>query len=226
MKNKTTVAKCAELIRKELKENFPQTKFSVKSSNYSMGNSVRVSWTDGAAENKVEELLTKYQYGGFNGQEDIYENTNWRDDISQTKYLFCDRKISDEIYLAKFEELKQTWEFLKDVNDINAHSGNLLSICGCWTVRHFIYQQAKGFRDVDFTKEEPRKQVENLKAEGLELVDYSEKAVALFGNTKEIKEKLKEIGGRFNPFLTKNGEKMAGWVFSKSKENELKLLIN
>lgn len=52
------------------------------------------------------------------------------------------------------------------------------------------------------------------KAEGLQVVDYSEKAVAVVGNTKPHAEKLKELGGRFNARL-KCG---AGWIFSKKKE--------
>lgn len=58
------------------------------------------------------------------------------------------------------------------------------------------------------------------------LVDYSEKSVAVFGDTKAIKEQLAALGGRFNKYLTQNGQKCAGWVFSKSKEPELKQLIN
>lgn len=58
------------------------------------------------------------------------------------------------------------------------------------------------------------------------LVDYSEKSVAVFGDTKAIKEQLAALGGRFNKYLTQNGKKCAGWVFPKSKEPELKQLIN
>lgn len=59
-----------------------------------------------------------------------------------------------------------------------------------------------------------------------EIVDYSEKAIALFGDTKEIKDLLKAMGGKFNPRLTHNGEKQAGWVFSKTKRMELQNIIN
>jgi len=58
------------------------------------------------------------------------------------------------------------------------------------------------------------------------LVDYSEKAVALFGNTRAIKDRLKELGGRFNPGLNDGGSKRAGWIFSKRKESELINLLN
>ena len=57
------------------------------------------------------------------------------------------------------------------------------------------------------------------------IVDYSEKALAVFGDTKPIKDRLMALGGRFNPKLSHNGGKMAGWIFSKSKENELRNLL-
>ena len=64
-----------------------------------------------------------------------------------------------------------------------------------------------------------------IKKDELELVEYSEKALALFGNTKPIKSQLKELGGRFNKFLTHQEEKKAGWIFSKKKNDQLKLLL-
>jgi hypothetical protein len=57
------------------------------------------------------------------------------------------------------------------------------------------------------------------------IVDYSEKAIAVFGDTKSIKDKLKALGGRFNPKLTHEGEKIAGWIFPKSKEQSLRNLL-
>jgi hypothetical protein len=57
------------------------------------------------------------------------------------------------------------------------------------------------------------------------IVDYSEKALAIFGDTKPVKDQLMALGGRFNPKLTHEGTKKAGWIFSKSKEQELKNLL-
>ncbi len=57
------------------------------------------------------------------------------------------------------------------------------------------------------------------------IVDYSEKAIAIFGDTRPMKEQLKALGGRFNPKLTHEDEKKAGWIFSKSKEQELRDLL-
>jgi hypothetical protein len=58
------------------------------------------------------------------------------------------------------------------------------------------------------------------------IVGYSEKSVAIFGDTKAIKKQLAAMGGRFNKYLTQNGQKSAGWVFPKSKEPELLQLVN
>ena len=57
------------------------------------------------------------------------------------------------------------------------------------------------------------------------IVDYSLKALAVFGDTRPIKDELKALGGRFNPKLTHDDTKKAGWIFSKSKEQELRALF-
>lgn len=58
-----------------------------------------------------------------------------------------------------------------------------------------------------------------------QIVDYSDKAIAVFGDTKAIRDALRALGGRFNMYLTLNGIRTAGWVFQKSKESELRALL-
>jgi hypothetical protein len=74
-------------------------------------------------------------------------------------------------------------------------------------------------------QEESTNVVEPVTVECLEMVDYSEKAIAVFGDTKAIKEQLKELGGRFNPSLNYNGEKRAGWIFSKKQVDKVRELL-
>jgi hypothetical protein len=57
------------------------------------------------------------------------------------------------------------------------------------------------------------------------IVNYSEKALAVFGDTRQVKDQLKALGGRFNPKLMHNEKKQAGWIFSKVKENYLRDLL-
>ena len=63
----------------------------------------------------------------------------------------------------------------------------------------------------------------------IELVQYSDRSYALFGEgTRKIKEQLKSLGCRFNPFLTdpKTGQKRAGWIFSINKLDKVKELLS
>ncbi len=55
----------------------------------------------------------------------------------------------------------------------------------------------------------------------IELISYSEKAIAVIGETKPIKEQLKALGGRFNVRLSCG----AGWIFPKTKQEEVQALI-
>lgn len=54
-----------------------------------------------------------------------------------------------------------------------------------------------------------------------QIIDYSEKAIAIVGDTRDIKDKLKALGGRFNPRLSCG----AGWVFSKKQRAEVEKLL-
>ena len=58
----------------------------------------------------------------------------------------------------------------------------------------------------------------NLSSFNLEIVEYSEKAIAVFGDTKPIKDVLKNLNGLFRANLTYKGERRAGWIYSKKQE--------
>lgn len=81
----------------------------------------------------------------------------------------------------------------------------------------------KEFDDVMTAWRESAEEAERPETPGerLELVEYSEKAVAVIGDTKDYREQLKAMGGRFNARLTCG----PGWVFSRRKEAELREFI-
>ncbi len=56
----------------------------------------------------------------------------------------------------------------------------------------------------------------------LSIVDYSDKAFAVVGDTKEVKETLKKLGGRFNGKLSCG----AGWIFSNKMREAVEKFIN
>ena len=219
MKNLTTAALCAKQIRTELKATFPTTKFSVTSENFSMGDAVRIKWTDGATEEKINNIVRKYQYGSFNGMEDIYEHTNSRDDIYQAKFIGTHREYSEETRKRGEEIIKN--KFIKDDSESWEEFSNKMGACGFNNLVWKEYLNKTNFE----IKEEKKIIKSTLKIEGVEIVDYSEKALAVFGNTKAVKDRLKSLGGRFNPFLKREGEKMAGWIFKKESRGDLLELL-
>lgn len=70
-----------------------------------------------------------------------------------------------------------------------------------------------------YVKPEKKARPEKVEYSGkLELIDYSEKAIAVIGDTKPLADKLKKLGGKFNGKLRCG----AGWIFSKKKEDEIR----
>lgn len=72
------------------------------------------------------------------------------------------------------------------------------------------------------TKQNKTNKTETIESKGLQIIDYSEKAIAIVGDTRAIKDTLKTLGGRFNAHLTCG----AGWIFSKAKEATLREALN
>jgi len=68
------------------------------------------------------------------------------------------------------------------------------------------------------TEAPPEPQKVSVKPGEVIVIEYSEKALAVVGDTKPIKDKLKALGGKFN-FRLKCGP---GWIFPKSKLEALK----
>ena len=62
----------------------------------------------------------------------------------------------------------------------------------------------------------------DLSTLNLEIVEYSEKAIAVFGDTKPIKNILKDLNGLFRANLTYKGERRAGWIYSKKQEQKVR----
>lgn len=91
----------SKLIRKVLKESFNGCKFSVRSSSYSMGSSISVSWTDGPNQAQVDALLSRFEGSGFNGMEDykysIYHKMNGETVSFGPDSVHTNRSFSDDV---------------------------------------------------------------------------------------------------------------------------------
>ena len=102
-----------------------------------------------------------------------------------------------------------------------------------WSIHKMTHYTREGFidrlaytagREENIRLESPKQEQTTAQGEFI-LVDYSDKAIALFGDTKPIKDRLSDLGGRFNSRLTHNGQKRAGWIFQKAKEAQVRELI-
>ena len=207
---KSSQAQAAAAIRSELKVAFPGITFGVRSDSGSMTDSVHISWIDGPTVKEVEAITGKYQQGHFDGMTDMYEYSNTRKDIPQTKYVMESRTISQ----ARKDEFNAKMNWSDSVSDFersrHAHTE--------------LYQIS--FYQKPAAKVAPVTEIPTaITAEGVELVKYSEKAVAVFGNTKPIKDTLKELGGKFNPFLKRNGAATPGWIFSARHEGTIRATL-
>lgn len=66
-----TVTETAKLIRQDLKKNFPNIKFSVRSKSYSMGASIDISYTGNVKQETVMSVTNKYRGSGFDVMQDL-----------------------------------------------------------------------------------------------------------------------------------------------------------
>jgi hypothetical protein len=64
-------AETAKLVRTVLKKNFPGVKFSVRSSVYSLGASIDVSWVLGPTTKEVDAVAGRYESASFDGSIDM-----------------------------------------------------------------------------------------------------------------------------------------------------------
>lgn len=142
----TTKQTAAQMIRKELKEKFPTTKFSVRKRYYG---TIDVNWVDGPSSDQIKDITCKYQYGHFDGMTDMYENSNINDNLPQVKYVFEDRELSEEVKVQAHKDLLVKWAELIKNNDRNTYDPAIHSINPyCHTVNELINVS---LRKVDLT---------------------------------------------------------------------------
>jgi hypothetical protein len=161
--------------------------------------------------------------------------------LGYTKVKVCIKwengaEITDRLDVCKndFNPMAQTaGEYLKKCNSVmyesNLEQGtrNLLQ----WEdepnssdpepFEPLTYAEEKQINDVVTELLNPPQEPEQPK-NTLQIIDYSDKAFAVIGETKPIKETLKALGGRFNMFL-KCG---AGWIFPKTKLQTVKIKLS
>lgn len=207
---KLSTKEIAANVRAYAKKNFPGFKFSVRSEWSMYAGSLHIELKSGPCVPFVE---------GSRSAERGYMSTmstvkGWENELTPEMF-----KVLDAVTTYANSFRYDDSDGMQDYFDTNFYIH--IEVSDEYKV---IEPKAKK-SSVKPEKVEEAKEVEAVTIEGIEVVDYSEKAIAVFGETKAIKEQLKELGGRFNPSLNYNGEKRAGWIFSKKQADKVKELI-
>lgn len=209
--SKLSTKEIAAKVRSYAKKNFPEFKFSIRTE-WSM-------YTDSMYIELKEGTCIPFVEGSRSAERGYMDTMNtvkgWEKELTPEMFKVLDAVT---IYANSFKY--DDSDSMQDYFDTNFYLKIKVSD------EYKVIEPKVKKSSVKAEKVEKAKEVEAVTVEGLEIVDYSEKAIAVFGDTKAIKEQLKELGGRFNPSLNYNGEKRAGWIFSKKQADKVKELIS
>lgn len=208
--SKLSTKEIAAKVRSYAKKNFPEFKFSIRTEWSMYTDSMYIELKEGTCIPFVEESRSAER-----GYMDTMNTVKgWEKELTPEMFKVLDAVT---IYANSFKY--DDSDSMQDYFDTNFYLKIKVSD------EYKVIEPKVKKSSVKAEKVEKAKEVEAVTVEGLEIVDYSEKAIAVFGDTKAIKEQLKELGGRFNPSLNYNGEKRAGWIFSKKQADKVKELI-
>ena len=73
-----SAADTAKILRKRLKAEFPNAKFSIRSKTHAGGASITVKWTDGPLTTDVAAVTSQYKGAGFDGMNNMkHQREHW-----------------------------------------------------------------------------------------------------------------------------------------------------
>lgn len=208
--NELSTKEIAAKVRSFAKKNFPGFKFSVRSEWSMYTDSMYIELKEGTCIPFVE---------GSRSAERGYMSTmstvkGWENELTPEMFKVLDAVTT---YASSFRY--DDSDGMQDYFDTNFYIHIKVGD------EYQVVEPKEKKNTLKKGKEDAAGVVEYVKAECLEIVDYSEKAIAVFGDTKAIKDQLKDLGGRFNPALNYDGEKRAGWIFSKEQADKVRELL-
>lgn len=208
--SKLSTKEIAAKVRSFAKKNFPRFKFSITSKWSMYTDSLYIEVKEGVCIPFIED--SRCAERGYMSTMNTVKG--WEKDLTPEMF-----KVLDAVTTYANSFRYDDSDSMQDYFDTNFYLSLKVSD------EYKVVEPKTKKSSVKAEKVEEAKEVEAVTVEGLDIVDYSEKAIAVFGDTKAIKDQLKELGGRFNPSLNYNGEKRAGWIFSKRKADEVRELL-
>lgn len=138
----------AKLVRAALKENFPGTKFSVRTSKYSGGAALHVTWTDGLGAETVDAAMSVFEGSKPDWSGDYLDPVIRIKDGERIQYgadhIFTQRTVSDAVYAAIEPEVLAALELeTADYGQSYPVPVLVLQTCKHWhyeraTIREFV----------------------------------------------------------------------------------------
>lgn len=211
--NKLTTKDIAKKVREFAKKNFPNFVFSVTSRWSMYTDSMYIVLKAGTVAPFVEGSRSA-QRGYMRTMSDV---TAYKDELHPDVFAALDAVCS---YAASFRYNDS--DGMIDYFDTNFFLK--IEVSDEYQIKEAKEKKVRTKESKNETKKNTTP-AEPVKMEGVEVVEYSEKVIAVFGETKQYKEQLKQLGGKFNPALKHNGEKRAGWIFSKKSEKQVRALL-
>lgn len=209
----------ANNVRALLKVKFPATKFSVRKHYY---DSYIVEWTNGPSVPQVKEITQLFSNKGFDGMTDSSYSisSQFIKRYGGIGHISTDRNIDKEIKEQELEQLNAELGKAYKMGDYVSEKCEIASTL----VHQRVYKKdySPNLIETGSSSKPNRSTVEVISADGIKIIDYSEKSFAVVGDTKPIKETLKKLGGCFNGRLTCG----AGWIFSKTKLDTVKQALS
>ena len=139
---------------------------------------------------------------------------------------------------ASIEVVDYTEKSIAVIGDTTAFKDELKELGGRWNTKLKNRESEETMKGWIFPKNKKKNLLKVLHIEeddgdiyppvaSIEVVDYTEKSIAVIGDTTAFKDELKELGGRWNTKLKnrESEETMKGWIFPKSKRDKVEEVI-
>lgn len=183
----------SKLIREFVKKEFPECKFSVRTHEYSGGSSIYVTLVESSIDVLNRDNVLVNGYHQLNHHQ--FEITELLNDFGKSAF----QKLNLFVNSYRMSDTDSMIDYFHTNFYIHYQVGD-------WDKPLKIIAQKKEIVKIEVPT-------------GIEVVDYSERSFAVYGNTKPIKDQLKELGGRFNMYLkATSGFTFAGWIFPTTKK--------
>jgi hypothetical protein len=127
----TSPSDVAKLVRKELKQAFPGVKFSVRTTS---SGAINISYVDGPTFSDVSEIANKYEWGSFDGMQDMYVADENKSGPS-VQYVFVTRDYSDEKINIASDVIRKYFEIDQETDNLSETNLYYLDSVSSWARR-------------------------------------------------------------------------------------------